>query len=118
MAGIVKGEKGSFYIRFEVRDPERLDEKVKNLHSYFLSAAPKREIDGEIFGAGCGVLVDISKAVVASVGNRGIRTNATDDRYFNLIAGDYFFVSYSLENIYLAALHITDSSVTWPTCPN
>ena len=113
----VLGEKGSFFVRFILRDPQNPDEELENLKAFYLSEVKEKKIDEKTYGSGCGSLVDITDPVLDSATGSGIRVNAKDDRYFHSLAGTYIFVNYAYEKIRLAALRLKDTSITGFECP-
>lgn len=117
LSDTVIGEKGSFFVKFKIKDPQAPDEEISNLKSYYLSEVKERLIDGKTYGSGCGSLVDISDAVLKTNKGNGLRVNAKDDRYFHTMAGTYIFVNYAMEKIRLAALRIQDTSISGHECP-
>lgn len=117
LSGQVIGKKGSFYVKFDLKPPgEVKDKELHGLQAYYISSVQRRKIADEWYGTECGTLVDITASVVKSQKDKGLRVNATDDRYFNTLVGDYFFVSYGPEKIYLAAIMLDDSSITSTRC--
>ena len=117
LAESVLGEKGSFFVRFILRDPQYPEDELDNLKAYYLSEVKEKKIGDQTYGSGCGSLVDITDSVVKSAKGSGIRVNAKDDRYFHTLAGTYVFVSYAYEKIRIAALRLKDTSITGFECP-
>ncbi len=105
LAEYVSGQ-GSFYISFPKEQFETLPPLEK---LYFISDSPKKKIDDEEFGLGCGKFLDIKKQFESMKKNNFLKLNTTDLRYLYVVSGYYIFVFKNNNQIVLTHLHITDS---------
>ncbi len=97
---------GSFYLSF----PKEQFDSLPTLEKlYFISDSPKRQIDGEKFGLGCGKYVDIKKQFESLQKKDFLKLNTTELRYLYVVSGYYIFVFKNNNQIYLTHLHVTDS---------
>lgn len=105
LAQHVSGQ-GSFYLSF----PKEQFDALPTLEKlYFISDSPKKKIDGEEFGLGCGKYVDIKKQFESLQKKDFLKLNTTDLRYLYVVSGYYIFVFKNNNQIYLTHLHVTDS---------
>lgn len=97
---------GSFYMSFPeaqfVKDNELL-------HIYFVSNSPKKVIDGEAFGMGCGTWNDLKGSFSRLKKPDYLKLNTSDLRYLRVVAGTFVFIFREGKNIYLNQVTITDS---------
>ena len=105
MADYVSGQ-GSFYLSFP---PQQFAELPLLEKLYFISDSPKKKIDGEEFGLGCGKFVDIKTKFDLLQKPHFFKLNTTDLRYLYVVAGYYLFVFKNNNQFYLTHLHVTDS---------
>jgi hypothetical protein len=97
---------GSFYMSF----PEVQFEKENDLlHIYFISNSPKKSIDGESFGMGCGKWSDLKGSFSRLKKPDYLKLNTSDLRYLRVVAGTFVFIFRQGKNIYLNQVTITDS---------
>lgn len=107
-------KQGSFYFYF----PKQQFEKTPNLdHIYFISEFPKKKIENENFGIGCGQWVDL-KSQFSVLKVKQTKLNTTDQRYLYVAAGYYIFVFRKSNQVYLTHLHLTDSNYINLKCPD
>jgi hypothetical protein len=105
LAEYVSGQ-GSFYMSF----PKEQFETLPTLEKlYFISDSPKKKIEDEEFGLGCGKFIDIKNQFESLKKNNYLKLNTTDLRYLYVVSGYYIFVFKNNNQISLTHLHITDS---------
>lgn len=105
LANSISGQ-GSFYLSF----PKEQFETLPTLEKlYFISDSPKKKIEEEEFGLGCGKFVDIKKQFESLQKKDFLKLNTTDLRYLYVVSGYYIFVFKNNNQIYLTHLHVTDS---------
>lgn len=117
LANVVKGKKGSFYLRFSTNRTKYKDQALENTKVYFLSEHKPKVIGRETYGAGCGRYMDVTKHFLES--NQGInfKVNATDNRYLPVIGGTFYFVDYSKDRkLFIGAVRITNSKYPEMQC--
>lgn len=108
----VKGQKGSFYIKFLLEEFQDLsDFKV-----YFYSRSLKRKIDGDVFGSGCNVFFDVTKKFISINTKEGIKVNITDNRHLSVIGGRFILARKNQGKIYLSQVSFFDSTKTEYFC--
>ena len=110
---VVKGQ-GSFYASFPSDQFKQLPELD---HLFYVSHAPKKLIDGEEFGLGCGKWVDLKGKFSSLQKVDFLSLNTTHHRHLFVMAGNYVFVFRKLNQIYVTQLTITDSKNTNQLCP-
>jgi hypothetical protein len=105
LADYVSGQ-GSFYLSF----PKEQFEKLPTLEKlYFISDTPKKTIDSEEFGIGCGKFVDIRKQFEFLQNKNFLKLNTTELRHLYVVTGYYVFVFKNSSQIYFTHLHVIDS---------
>lgn len=97
---------GSFYMNFPKDQFKNLPELT---HLFFISDSPKKNIDHEDFGLGCGFFVDLKNKFNALQDPHFLKFNTTDMRYFHVAVGYYIFVFQEKNTIYLTHLNVIDS---------
>lgn len=104
---------GSFFMSFPesqfVKDNELL-------HIYFVSNSPKKIIDGESFGMGCGKWNDLKSSFNKLKNPDYLKLNTSQLRYLRVVAGTFVFIFRQGKNIYLNQLTITDSRHSAELC--
>lgn len=111
---IVEG-RGSFFISFP---KEQFSELPDLEHLFFISNAPKMEIDGEKFGLGCRRWVDLKKQFSELQKDDFLKLNSSDQRHQFVLNGTYLFVFRKASQVYLSQLTITDTENKVPNCVN
>lgn len=105
LAPYVTGQ-GSFYISF----PKEQFEGLPTLEKlYFISDSPKKKIEDEEFGLGCGKFIDIKKQFDSLQKKDFLKLNTTDLRYLYVVSGYFIFVFKNNNQLFLTHLHVTDS---------
>lgn len=102
---LIQENRGSFYLRFEVTDPETTAE-LSDYDLYFWSTAKPKRIKDEIYGLDCGTLLKLDPA---SFQNKGLHLNATNGRYAPVVEGIYYFAHYKGARLAIAALQIGEA---------
>lgn len=97
---------GSFYLSFPKDQFETLP-FLENL--YFISDTPKKKIEKEEFGLGCGKFVDIKKQFESLQKINFLKLYTTDLRYLYVVSGYYIFVFKKNNQVFLTHLRVTDS---------
>lgn len=105
LAKITSGDKGSFFLKFNLYEFSN----TSSVKVYFVSNAKKRRVDGEIFGAGCNVYFDITKAFQRDNSDQGIKFNITDNRHVSALSGHFIFVQTDKDKVYLSQVEFNDS---------
>jgi hypothetical protein len=97
---------GSFYVSF----PEHQFVKENELlHLYYVSNSPKKVIDGETFGMGCGKWNDLKGSFSKLKKPDFLKLNTSGLRYLRVLAGTYVFIFKQGKNVFLDQLTVTDS---------
>lgn len=97
---------GSFYMSFP---EEQFVKDNELLHIYFVSNSPKKLIDGETFGMGCGTWNDLKGSFSKLKKPDYLKLNTSELRYLRVLAGTFVFIFREGKNIYLNQVTITDS---------
>jgi hypothetical protein len=96
--------KASFFIRFAPQlDPEN------TIHLLYVSASPGEEIEGNIWGNGCGHIYDLSRSLDRFVNENGLAVTASRRQYLHLMAGTYVFFQLVDERLYISYIRLMDS---------
>lgn len=104
---------GSFYMSF----PEaQFSKESELLHIYFVSNSPKKAIDGETFGMGCGKWNDLKGNFSKLKKADYLKLNTSSLRYLRVVAGTFVFIFKQGKNVYLNQLTITDSRYSGELC--
>lgn len=99
------GDRGTFYLKFGLNEfTNQAGMKV-----FFLSNAKKRKLDDDVYGAGCNVFFDISKALLNAQGGQGLKFNITDNRHISALSGHFIFVQQDKDKVFLSQVEFTDS---------
>ncbi len=108
---------GSFYLRFPPAQFENISElKPALLHLYYISNSPIKKIDDELFGLGCGKMIDLKKNFDNLQNPNFLKLNTSDLRYLYVTAGRYVFIFKQWNKIYLTQITITDSRHSKELC--
>lgn len=105
LSKITAGDKGTFYLKFNLNEFSN----PSALKVYFVSNAKKRRVDGEIFGAGCNVYFDITKAFHKINSGEGMKFNITNNRHISAMSGHFIFVQTEKDKVYLSQVEFNDS---------
>jgi hypothetical protein len=114
LSKITAGEKGTFYLKFnlvEFNNPSAM--KV-----YFISNAKKRRVDGDVYGAGCNVYFDVTSSFKKLNSGEGIRFNVTNNRHISSLSGHFLFVQADKDKVYLSQVEFNDSKNRDYLCKN
>lgn len=107
LAEWVSGIRGDFHLGIRVAADEGVE--AKNLKVYFVSHAPRIEIDGKNWGLGCGKYAEITSFYDKVMRKEGIRLNSTNTRYLYAVSGTYLFAFTEGENLHVSTVSVTDS---------
>ena len=110
---VVKGQ-GSFYLSFPAEQFQDLPEIE---HLFYVSQAPRKQLEGEEFGLGCGKWVDLKNKFSNLQKADFLNLNTTQLRHLFVTAGHYIFVFRKLNQIYLTQLTLVDSKNENELCP-
>ena len=108
-------KQGSFFLSFP---KEQFEEMPSLSHFYFISKMPKKTIDQEVFGLGCGQWVDLSGSYKKFTKSDFFKLNTTEQRYLYTAAGYYIFVFRKAQNVYLTHLHLYNEDYKDLECPD
>lgn len=108
----VMEQRGSFFLGFDFPAFEgALEKKV-----FFVSNSRKRRIGSQVFGAGCGQLLDISKQFLKHMGEEGLKLNTTQARYLSVIGGTFIFAAIDDKEVKIAQVTLTSTQNTHLFC--
>lgn len=110
---VIQGQ-GSFYLSFP---SEQFHDLPTLEHLFYVSHAPKKNLQGEEFGLGCGKWVDLKNKFSDLQKADYLNLNTTQLRYLFVTAGHYIFIFRKLNQIYLAQLTLIDSKNETELCP-
>jgi hypothetical protein len=97
---------GTFSLSF----PKEQFEKMPTMDAlYFISDAKQMEIEGEVFGLGCGKMVNLKNQFESLQKIDFLKLNTTAQRYIHVTTGFFVFVFRNSNQIYVSHLHVTDS---------
>lgn len=94
----VTSQSGTFYIGFEYPAFETATAKKV----VFVSRTRKRKIGGQIFGAGCNQILDITERFLLEMKGEGIKVNTTQERYISVVGGTFLFSAQTATDVLLA----------------
>ncbi len=104
---------GSFYMSFP---SWQFDKNLELVHLYYVSNSPKKPIENEVFGMGCGKWTDLKNSFGDLSKSDFLKLNTTELRYIHLLAGHYLFVFQQSAQLYLTQLTVTDSRYSSELC--
>lgn len=113
LQNVVAGQ-GSFFLSFPAEQFENLPPLS---HLYYLSLAPKINIDSEEFGLGCGKWIDLRDKFSELNKNNFLNLNTSDNRHLFVAAGHYVFVFRKLNQVVLAQMTLVDTKNSFLLCP-
>ncbi len=96
--------KAPFFIRFA---PEL--EFDDSMHVLYISDSPGKEIEGNLWGNGCGQIYDLSKSKESFIFENGMAVTASRRHYLHLMAGTFVFFQLVEERLFLSYIRLTDS---------
>jgi hypothetical protein len=105
LAKYMGSKPGSFFVQFEY--PEW--KEVPTIHSYYVSRAKKRKLDGEVYGVGCNKYLDITKKLAKNNAKEGIKVNTTRDRHATVLGGHFVFSAKKDTQTFLSQVTFVDS---------
>lgn len=108
----VKGQ-GSFYMSFP-SDQFVGDHEL--MHVYYVSNSPQRDIAGEVYGLGCGRLVDLRDRLSQLQKPDFLKLNTNGLRYLAVTAGKYIFIFRKNNQVSISQLTLTDSRYQSELC--
>jgi hypothetical protein len=106
------GQTGSFYFGLEIPEIPGLTD----LRVYYVSQARARKIDGEIFGAGCNVYMNISAQFQKEMLKEGLKVNTARNRHVSVLAGLFILTAQKGKQIVVTQLKVTDSKNSQLLC--
>lgn len=105
LSKITAGNKGTFYLKFNLNEFSN----QSAMKVFFVSNGKKRRVDGEIYGAGCNVYFDVTKAFQTVNSSEGMKFNITDNRHISALSGHFIFVQTEKDKVYLSQVEFNDS---------
>ena len=96
--------KGVFNIRFA---PE-IDGSLP-YHLLYISDSPGRQIEGDMWGNGCGKIYDLTSNSDMFFMDQGIKVTASRHHYLHLMAGTFLFLQLVDERLFLSYILLKDS---------
>lgn len=94
----ITSQPGTFFIGFEFPAFETATAKKV----VFVSRTRKRKIGGQIFGAGCNQILDITDRFLTEMKGEGIKVNTTQERYLSVVGGTFLFSAQTPGDVLLA----------------
>lgn len=113
LATYVRGKVGNFWIKFLSKEDDL--NINKNFSAYFVSQSIKRDLDGKVFGSGCDSYFDVTSFFKKTL-KKGIKLNATDQRYLSVAAGSFHFIYNDGKKLKLSTISFTDSRYPYLLC--
>lgn len=105
LAQFIGKQNGSFYLGFDF--PKFANAKSKKV--IFVSGARRRKVNGQIFGAGCNQILDITDRFFKEMAGEGIKVNTTQERYIGVIGGTFLFSAQTEKGIHVAQVTFKNS---------
>ncbi len=96
--------KAPFYIRFF---PELSSDYP--LHLIYVSDSPGKEIEGKVWGNGCGQIYDLSQVKDQFIYDNGMPVTSSRRHYLHLMAGTFVFFQLVEERLFMGYIRVTDS---------
>lgn len=113
LSDYTSGQTGSFYFGLEIPDILGLTEA----RVLYVSGARSRKIDGEVFGAGCEIFLDISTQFQKEMLKDGLKLNTARNRHISVLAGNFVLTAQKGKQIVVTQLNVTDSKNPQLLCP-
>ena len=89
-------------------DVEHADEKEAKLSVFFVSSGKRRKLGGQVFGSGCGRVLEVSTFFKKSMKRRGIEMSSASGRDVSAIGGTFYFVVKKAQKMWLSRLTVGD----------
>jgi hypothetical protein len=102
----VPSDRGTFFLGIK---PDLPVLEKEELHIFFLSNSQKWTFNGENFGSGCDVYMDLTSYFTSAMKQDGFVVNVEHGRHVALLAGSYFMAISIKGKLYLSQLTIKDS---------
>jgi len=112
LKNFVKGQ-GSFYMSFP---SDQFADDHELMHVYYVSNSPQRDISGEVYGLGCGRLVDLKNRLNQLQKPDFLKLNTNGLRYLAVTAGRYIFIFRKNNQVFISQLTVTDSRYQSELC--
>jgi hypothetical protein len=106
---------GAFNLKIRVENDHHERQLLSKV--YFVSQSKQTKIDGEKFGSGCGLYMDVTSFFQKSMDKGGFDLYTADQRYLFVLHGTFVFATYSPEALQLASLTFYDSRYKNWDCP-
>lgn len=101
----VRGTRGAFSVKFDFAG---FDDGDDFLISY-VSKGRKRQLDGEIYGAGCSVFYDVKSYLQKQNAKDGLVVNVTRDRHVSALGGFFVFSYKKTRQTFVSVVSFQDS---------
>lgn len=89
-------------------DVEHADDKEAKLSVFFVSSGKRRKLGGQIFGSGCGRVLEVTTFFKKSMRSRGIEVSSAASRDVSAIGGTFYFVVKKAQKMWLSRLTVLD----------
>lgn len=89
-------------------DVDHAEEKEASLSVFFVSHGKRRKLSGQVFGSGCGRILEVTSYFKKSMRKNGFEVSSSGARDISAIGGDFFFVVRKAEKMWLSRLTISD----------
>lgn len=99
--------RGGFHVKI-VPTHENHSE-VSSLRVFFVSRAKSRQLDGEIYGAGCDKFMEITSLFREKMTGPGFEVYTADQRYVSVLGGVYILVAFENDALEVGSISIMDS---------
>jgi len=105
--------KGPMYIRLS----PHLEDGV-SFYLLYISDSPGKEINGDVWGNGCGRIFDLTESASQFLLESGIKVTSSKKHYMHLLAGTFVFAQLVDDRLHLGYVRIKDSRYPQFKCKN
>lgn len=114
LSEVTTGKIGTFFIGIEIPEISGLIQT----RVFYVSGARKRKLDGDIYGSGCQLFMDISEKFQSEMKKEGIKVNTSRNRHVSVLAGNFILTAHKDNQILVSQLTVIDSKNSHLLCRN
>ncbi len=114
LSEVTTGKIGTFFFGIEIPEISGLIQT----RVFYVSGARKRKLDGDVFGSGCQLFMDISEKFQHEMKKEGIKVNTSRNRHVSVLAGNFILTAHKDNQILVSQLTVIDSKNSHLLCRN
>lgn len=87
---------------------DHAEEKGSTLQVFYVSGARRRKLSGQVFGTGCGRVLEVTSYFKKMMKHRGLEVSSAGARDVSVMGGTFYFVVKNAKKVWLSRLSIAD----------